>query len=391
MSTSAESTTTAARSRIAQLDLEIADLQRSIDKRLAEREEWNEVLNSYKYPVLTLPVEITADIFTKFLPAHPERPLLAGPDSPSLLLQVCRQWHDVALATPELWSTMKLDLEDQRTYAHQCLVLEKWLQRSGISPLSLELVFPDGMGGTPAVAEFVQTILPHASRWREVELCLPFVYFEQMIGPMPMLHSLKVGPTQILPPFPRPSAPPTAICMEAPNLKEVTLSMWFNPLWIALPWSQITTIEGAQLYVNEAMVILRNTVALERCNLTIVGDADPTTIPTPMPLIRLPSLRSLTMLWHGRVSDNMDNLYTFFFKALSLPALESIRVSEYLLGEEPIAALSLLRPDGHIAEIRIIHAETSEEEYSAAFPDAKLSVDAPDDESGDGSSDEYYD
>ncbi|KAJ7603565.1 hypothetical protein FB45DRAFT_812323 [Roridomyces roridus] len=389
------STAAAARSRIAQLDFEIADLQRSIDTRFAEREKCEDVLNSCKYPVLTLPVEITTYIFTKFLPGHPERPLLFGPESPSLLLQVCRQWRYVALATPELWSTMKLTLDDRGSSASQCLALDSWLQRSGNYPLSIELAFLLFTGITLVDAESMQTILRHASRWREMELCLPFNHLEQMTVAMPLLRSLTLGPTQLLPPYPRPPAPPTTICMEAPNLREVNLSRFFNPLWIALPWAQITTIAGADLYVNEAIEILRHTVALECCRFTIVGyaDFDPSTIPTTIPL---PSLRSLTMVWDGYGLDqveNVENLY-LFFKALSLPALESIHVSEYFLGQEPVATLSALWQDGDPAEIEIVDAQVSEDVYAAAFPRAKLSVESmssDEDESWDESRDEDED
>ncbi|KAJ7633254.1 hypothetical protein FB45DRAFT_1148910, partial [Roridomyces roridus] len=131
----------AARDRIAELDLEIEDLQHSLEPRLHERSQLCQSLASHRYPVLTLPAEVTSEIFTQFLPPFPQRPSLVGPLSPSFLLRICRQWRDIALGTPALWSTMELDIdsEDKKLHARQLGLLDSWLQRSGHCPLSIAL------------------------------------------------------------------------------------------------------------------------------------------------------------------------------------------------------------------------------------------------------------
>ncbi|KAJ7142886.1 hypothetical protein C8R44DRAFT_545707, partial [Mycena epipterygia] len=54
------------------------------------------------YPVLTLPTEIMARIFVECLPSHGRvRPSVHMP--PLTLAQICGQWRDIALSTPELW------------------------------------------------------------------------------------------------------------------------------------------------------------------------------------------------------------------------------------------------------------------------------------------------
>ncbi|KAJ7633189.1 hypothetical protein FB45DRAFT_745939 [Roridomyces roridus] len=127
----ASSTLAAARARISQLDIEIEKLQRLMDPLLAEREKCSQTVADFKYPVLTLPPEITSEIFLQFLPSYPERPNVIGPQSPPFLLQICRQWRDVALATPALWSTVDLFLDNPRYDAQQKDLLERWLRRSG--------------------------------------------------------------------------------------------------------------------------------------------------------------------------------------------------------------------------------------------------------------------
>ncbi|KAJ7641164.1 hypothetical protein FB45DRAFT_712335, partial [Roridomyces roridus] len=54
-------------------------------------------------PVLTLPNEITSEIFVHFLPPYPVCPPMTGLDSPTSLTHICRQWREIALATPKLW------------------------------------------------------------------------------------------------------------------------------------------------------------------------------------------------------------------------------------------------------------------------------------------------
>ncbi|KAJ7225018.1 hypothetical protein C8J57DRAFT_1093730, partial [Mycena rebaudengoi] len=91
------------RAYISELDVRILALETSLAAARRERENLQSRLDDCKYPVLTLPVEITAEIFINFIPIYPLRPPLTGLLSPALLGQVCHKWRDVALGTPRLW------------------------------------------------------------------------------------------------------------------------------------------------------------------------------------------------------------------------------------------------------------------------------------------------
>ncbi|KAJ7751712.1 hypothetical protein B0H16DRAFT_1211046, partial [Mycena metata] len=52
------------------------------------------------YPILTLPVEVTTEIFVHCLP---ENPILSGKLAPLLLGRICRKWRDIAYGHPRLW------------------------------------------------------------------------------------------------------------------------------------------------------------------------------------------------------------------------------------------------------------------------------------------------
>ncbi|KAJ7762607.1 hypothetical protein B0H16DRAFT_1263925, partial [Mycena metata] len=58
-------------------------------------------LDSIVYPVLTLPVEITTEIFVRCLPRYSAYP--SGNVAPMLLGRICRQWRNIACSTPRLW------------------------------------------------------------------------------------------------------------------------------------------------------------------------------------------------------------------------------------------------------------------------------------------------
>ena len=56
--------------------------------------------------------------------------------------QICREWRDIVWSTPEIWSHVFLCLSLTR-YDAQVKLLEGWLNRSGVCPLSLSFIFQD--------------------------------------------------------------------------------------------------------------------------------------------------------------------------------------------------------------------------------------------------------
>ncbi|KAJ7472207.1 hypothetical protein FB451DRAFT_1036682 [Mycena latifolia] len=106
---------------IAKLSADIArqkevlmSLERS--KKTAEHQ-----LNALRDPVARLPVELSSEIFIECLPP---RPTPDAQDAPLLLLNICKAWTDIALATPALWAAIRAhepisDLEN---------ILDAWLK-----------------------------------------------------------------------------------------------------------------------------------------------------------------------------------------------------------------------------------------------------------------------
>ncbi|KAF8206775.1 hypothetical protein K438DRAFT_1577186, partial [Mycena galopus ATCC 62051] len=103
-------------------------------------------LSNVVYPILTLPVEITSKIFTKFVePEYPTEAVFPSSlQAPVLLLQICRTWRAIALANPLLWSTLHLRWKGHRhsyktTVEFDDEIIQQWLTRASAVPLYLGL------------------------------------------------------------------------------------------------------------------------------------------------------------------------------------------------------------------------------------------------------------
>ncbi|KAJ7473247.1 hypothetical protein FB451DRAFT_1133777 [Mycena latifolia] len=139
----AMSTTTARaadRAHIADIEAQILTLERAIGELRAEMQRTQERLDSYAYPVLTLPNETVSEIFVRFLPVYPLCPPQTGLLSPTVLTHICRKWREIALATPALWRAISIvdDIDSDRTDGRQLHILESWLNRSGCLPLAVD-------------------------------------------------------------------------------------------------------------------------------------------------------------------------------------------------------------------------------------------------------------
>ncbi|KAJ7280806.1 hypothetical protein C8J57DRAFT_1124314, partial [Mycena rebaudengoi] len=126
------------RRSISELDARILALEEALGAAKLERQDLQTRLDAYKYPVLTLPTDITSEIFVHFLPPYPEHPPPTGPASPEFLAHICQAWREIALSTPRLWRAIELRLPT--TSPTRALdLLRTWVSRSKYCPLSISL------------------------------------------------------------------------------------------------------------------------------------------------------------------------------------------------------------------------------------------------------------
>ncbi|KAJ7641165.1 hypothetical protein FB45DRAFT_738028 [Roridomyces roridus] len=187
-------------------------------------------LDAYEYPVLTLPNEITSEIFLHFLPPYPACPPLTGVASPTNLTRNCRKWRDIALALPKLWRAFSTSYTDK---VEQTWFVEIWLKRSRTCPLSIQLGIRRGFG-LRLPNQALLPILLHRKRWQHVALELAVNEVPLIKGPMPLLESLSLEVQELH------YTHPATTADDFPRLRAVALDGTCHGKW--LPISQLTSL-----------------------------------------------------------------------------------------------------------------------------------------------------
>jgi len=308
------------RARVAVIEAQILEpLKRSLSALRAEKTLVQERLDSYKYPVLTLPNEIVSEIFIHYLPPYPVCPPLTGLSSPTLLTGICREWRQIALDTPELWRAIPLlfhrRLKDYYSERQACI--DMWLRRSRSCPLSFEVESDDAV----CVPGILAIVTNHCARLEYLNLHLYQSYITTIEVPMPLLRHLEL----------RLDGSPSVdllVCREAPLLRTVILND-VATLHVTLPWAQLTAVTLEPVYSSECVPILQQTSNLTHCELGLVCDDNG--LP---PKVQLPRLESLILRELG------DEAIEGYLETLVVPALRSLHVPENFLGPNPIDALA---------------------------------------------------
>ncbi|KAF8207692.1 hypothetical protein K438DRAFT_1755126 [Mycena galopus ATCC 62051] len=291
-------------------------------------------LQSYIYPVLTLPPEIVSEIFIHIIPQYPCCPPLTGTLSPTSLTHICRKWRAIALSTPALWRAIQLSL-DSLPVEGQVHISDQWLKRSGSCRFSIQL---DGYLGR--IANVLTSVFRHATRWECLKLEVSPYQLRELEGSnMPLLSHLDLRlheDSEV--------AVDAIAFRDLPLLRSVTLND-IAASWVILPWDQLTSLVLNSVYLHECVPILQQTSNLAHCELHIfASDAD------TIHVIDLPCLQSLVLIHPGRRRDSGRYLESFI-----VPALRSLQIPEIFLGDDPIHFLTefVSRSGSKLQEVRV--------------------------------------
>ncbi|KAJ7776976.1 hypothetical protein DFH07DRAFT_951592 [Mycena maculata] len=266
------------RGRLAESDSLIAVLTTEHDILQAESD-------SIIYPVLSLPPEITAEIFVRCLPSH-HLPDLSPSRAPLLLAQVCHQWRQITLETPSLWHSFAL--KDDSSVE----LLKTWLSRAGSLPLNYSLRSKDS---SKADALIGATIL-HSHRWQDVSLSIP--------------PGIILWPND------------TIMLRDAPLLRELT-----------------TLTLGREMDGIQCLSILEWCVGLVHLTASIMRPAD-----THTPIITLPYLESFTSnLRDGCLLEylTLPRLQNLTLTGISLPSYATALMTFFLRSACPLRTLGI--------------------------------------------------
>ncbi|KAJ7784082.1 hypothetical protein B0H16DRAFT_1681629 [Mycena metata] len=233
-----------------------------------------ELRETATYPILTLPVEITTEIFHR-LPLKVGELGLQSNTAPLSLTAVCRSWRDIALSTPTLWSTMEICFAyiPSTVVAQPGLVelfITQWLRRSGECPLSLTLTLRRTRRRGHEV---------HFPISRAANVCCDVRIETRVFSSAPLLHSLHLGGEGVI----------------ATRLH--------------LPWQQLSIFE-ASIHNLDLFVVAPNLVNI-KCGWA-GGDSNP------------------GMITHSCIKSFAvtDSAYDKILQYLTLPALQHLDLSE---------------------------------------------------------------
>ncbi|KAJ7139223.1 hypothetical protein C8R44DRAFT_302041 [Mycena epipterygia] len=309
------STASRLRTRVTEIDEETEALESRLRLLAAERHRVLQDLSSITYPVLTLPPEITAQIFTHYL-HKPHigrtRPLHQG-RGPLILASICRDWRHICLSIRSVWASLQVYPEQYSNGNVEDLLslLRCWLSRAGSHPLDLH-VFRSSSG---SISWKIFTLLSnYSSQWRSLGVTLqrPFSFPNEKIqARIPCLEKLAItiikegGDVPLM---------MTVWFSVAPRLREVILS-GASLQWISLPWIQLTHLDFRSESTSACVEILKQTPMLEALvvSLPYIGIEHP-----PSPPLILPHLHTLDFE-HDRDGALLS--------CLTLPALKTLVLS----------------------------------------------------------------
>jgi hypothetical protein len=352
-------------SRLEDLSTQLQELDKQTTK--IRNEQSSLLLFIFKHrglisPIRKLPIDILQEIFIACLPAH--NPLMSRWEPPILLTHICSSWRNIALATPQLWKSIRIDIPFGRkfssTWIDRSELLQEWLSRSAACPLDIYLVhwrtcdleFYDDI--------IIDSLIRFSERWREVRFLAPSLPFQALVpitslppSKVPLLETFilncewpQPGPTTVN--FTQLDPQSVFNVLKAPNLRDLSLPhINENVTRLPINWSQLTNIslEGTSrsahfLSVSETYKLLSLCRNLITCKLEIgseTGDSEELPLEiTTTALVSLPFLTRLSV----REYASLSRLFTL----LRLPSLNYIEFHTKIrpTQQSSISLLSLL-------------------------------------------------
>ncbi|KAJ7074011.1 hypothetical protein C8F01DRAFT_6216 [Mycena amicta] len=361
-STSTPELRAADRTRLSTLDAHIEQLQITLTSLCAERTLIQDRLDSYTYPVLTLPNEIVSEIFIQYLPRYPACPPLLGDSSPTKLAQICKHWREIAHSTPMLWRAIQLFFYGPLSAVPklQLAAAQVWLERSRSLPLSIRMG-AYAYDSADLRAEAINHLVAHRTRWQYIMLDLPIeddLDHHCVVGSMPLLLQLdlRFGSDES-------RLDATVGSVDVPRLHTAFLdccNLLMINLGKLLPWGQLQRLFLSYVNTTTAATVLRETTNLVHCRLELEDESWDSHVQ-----LHLPRLETLII---------PGNLFINFLVTLRTPALKTLHLNANLIWprtDENVPLVSVVRAFGCtlLERLSITNAHNSLAEYNAALPE----------------------
>ena len=260
---------------------ELENLENTITRLKSKRCDLKRDINRrHSSFIRIIPLEIIARIF-KYANTDVT---ITGSGLPILLSSVCSDWRRAVVGTPELWSSIKIDLppisqisnndmDESSMLPRLATFIDEWLARSGQLPLNISLYseYETPWPGYSS-AEYLpifNTLNKYSSRWRSLNISIPTI-LHQLLQPncLPLLEQLHItGSNKNDLTFPHtPSLNTVEIHPQAIMNSEFQIEK------IRIQWNTVTHVFLEFINSSDCFTLLRLNPQLVHCTFHEVTD-----------------------------------------------------------------------------------------------------------------------
>ena len=292
-----------------------------------------------KTTILSLPPEILAEIFLRMLEQLDDIDCWRSYESLQLG-KICLNWRLIAWSTPSLWSRVDFCLSKKR-YSVQTELLAGWLQRSKAVPLTIRIQTIEKeceYWRESKPTEMLKVLVSHSWHWKNIYLYAPPEWDDDLqpvrdnVPLLETLHLKRHCDGQSL-----------AVFVNAPLLHDVHLIYAYVPE-VILPWHQITTFKGNQLYVLECLTVLRHCHQMRECHFFFVVEDE-----EPLQTALLPVGLTHKCLEWLEITRARNAIISLLLNICTLPSLRRLRCCSQSI-KETVSITSFIQRSGCILE-----------------------------------------
>ncbi|KAJ7044735.1 hypothetical protein C8F04DRAFT_990434, partial [Mycena alexandri] len=253
------------RAEVYDLTLSISRHKLLLDEMQTRLQKLQTRLNSITYPVLTLPPEITSEIFLVCLPDEREYDVVNPREAPLLLTHVCSAWRQIAISLPRLWTTFDVvcatDVPDLFNIA------KTWLERSQNFQISIKI--HGALTSVQDLHSLLKTLRQHSSRMRSLDLNVDLrdfyaVDFRTLDLVLLQTLSIRLFDMDV-------DDDLVAEFGHVPLLREALVGV-IPPSLITLPWQQLTKFTGEVYTAAQCLEALTLMPNLLECAFSVSED-----------------------------------------------------------------------------------------------------------------------
>ena len=318
-------------SKFVTLQAQVQEVEKTLLNLKAAQQSLISTINSHHSSFIrNVPNEVVGLIFSF---CHDPAPVLPGrnmvfPSQRFCMLTlgaVCKRWREIAWATPELWTLLRMpDIPDSAdsSFSVQAELAKEWLGRSANLPLHISLetqVCSRNPKFNPHVGKLIESINSYSRRWQCLEIWIPKMY-------LPLFQNI---PSETAPNEPERLqhlrldgfrlASKTRVAFNADGdfLKPTKVTL--GPLSVRLlriDWGNVTSLNCSSLFMDEFLELIRLAPKVTDFAVGIREGHDNHLIPLA-PLIHS-QLRKLTIKHGHDISPDV------LFSNLTSPLLESL-------------------------------------------------------------------